>query len=161
MSQSPCLGEQWIEEVTEVDFVRTIPKGRPEGEHLEFKAQIRGWKAETRERRYQNWLGKTEHNLRKALLSAPWKERVKDVLLVPQAWYPEHTPKYETKGWWYVPAEAVLGRMWKSCNTFCELPDFTVISGFVTNTLAKTGIGTGIDQQPGDVWRELVSLHQR
>ena len=37
-------------------------------------------------------LGKTGHNLRQALLSTPWK----DVLLIPQAWYPEYTPKYET-----------------------------------------------------------------
>jgi len=29
------------------------------------------------------------------------------------------------KGWWYVPAEAVLGRTCKSCNAFCELEDFT------------------------------------
>jgi hypothetical protein len=92
-----------------------------EGEHLKFKAHIRGWKAVTRERRCQSLLAKTEHNLRKALLSTPWK----DVLLVPQAWYPEHTPKYETQGWWYVPAEAVLGRTCKSCNAFCELADFT------------------------------------
>jgi hypothetical protein len=75
----------------------------------------------TRERRCQNLLAKSEHNLRKALLSSPWK----DILLVPQAWYPNHTPKYETQGWWYAPAEAVLGRTCKSCYAFCELADFT------------------------------------
>jgi hypothetical protein len=53
----------------------------------------------------------------RALLDAQWK----DVLLVPQAWYPEHLPKYEAKGWWYVPAEEVLGR---TCKAFCELTDF-------------------------------------
>ena len=108
---APCLnlhalGEQWIEEVTDVDIVQTTPEECLEGEHLKFKAHIPGWKAVTRERRCQSLLEKTEHNLRKALLGTPWK----DVLLVPQAWYPEHTPKYETQGWWYVPAEAVLGR---------------------------------------------------
>ena len=92
-----ALGEQWIEEVTDVDTVRTTPEECLEGEHLKFKAHIRGWKAVTRERRCQSLLEKTEHNLRKTLMSTPWK----DVLLVPQAWYPEHTPKYETKGWWY------------------------------------------------------------
>ena len=66
-------------------------------------------------------MAKTERTLRKALLSTPWK----DVLLIPQAWYPEDTPKYETQGWWYVPAEEVLGRTCKSCNAFCELVDFT------------------------------------
>jgi hypothetical protein len=96
-----ALGEQWIEEVTDVDIVRTTPEECLEGEHLKFKAHIPGWKAVTRERRCQSLLEKTEHNLRKALLGTPWK----DVLLVPQAWYPEHTPKYETKGWWYVPAK--------------------------------------------------------
>ena len=35
------------------------------------------------------------------------------------------------------------------------------ISKFVTNTLTKTDIGTETGQQTGDVWRELVSLHQR
>ena len=34
------------------------------------------------------------------------------------------------------------------------------ISGFVTSSLSKAGIGTGIDQQVGDVCRELASLHQ-
>ena len=36
-----------------------------------------------------------------------------------------------------------------------------VISEFVTSTLSKTGIGTGVKQEVGDVWREVVSLHQR
>ena len=116
-----ALEEQWIEEVTDVDTVRTTPEECLEVEHLKFKAHIRRWKAVTRERRCQSLLEKNEHNLRKALLSAPWK----DILLVPQAWYPEHTPKYETQGWWYVPAEEVVGRTCKSCNAFCELADFT------------------------------------
>jgi hypothetical protein len=116
-----ALGEQWIEEVTEVDFEPTSMEGCPEGEHLRFKAHVRGWKTETREERCQRVLGiKAEHNLRRALLGAQGK----DVLLVPQAWYPEHTPKYETKGWWYVPAEEVLGRTCKTCKAFCELTDF-------------------------------------
>jgi hypothetical protein len=116
-----ALGEQWIEEVTDVDIVQTPPEECLEGELFKFKAHIRGWKTMTREGRCQNLLARTDHNLRKALLSTQWK----DVLLVPQAWYPEHTPRYETKGWWYVPAEAVLGRTCKSCNAFCELADFT------------------------------------
>jgi hypothetical protein len=60
-----------------------------------------------------------EHHLRKALLDTQWK----DILLVPQTWYPAHTPKYETEGWWYAPAEEVLGRTCKTCKTFCELTD--------------------------------------
>ena len=89
-SQSPrtnclnlyALGEQWIEEVTEVDFVATSLQGSPEGEHLKFKAHVRGWRTEARERRCQSLLGiKAKHNLRRALLGAQWK----DVLLVPQA----------------------------------------------------------------------------
>ena len=79
-----ALGEQWIEEVTDVDIVQTTPEECLEGEHIKFKAHIRGWKTVTREMRCQSLLAKTEHNLRKALLSTPWK----DVLLVPQAWNP-------------------------------------------------------------------------
>jgi hypothetical protein len=109
------LGEQWIEEVTEVDFVPTSMEGCPEGEHLRFKARVRGWKTEAREKRCQRLLGITaEHNFRRALLGVQWK----DVLLVPQAWYPEHTPKYKTKEWWYVPANEVLGRTCKTCKAF-------------------------------------------
>ena len=104
-----------------MDFVRTNTEGLLEGEHLRFEAHIRGWKAGTRERRCQHLLQKPDHNLRKALLNATWK----DILLVPQAWYPDHTPKYETQGWWYVPAEEVLGRTCKSCNAFRALADFT------------------------------------
>ena len=65
-----ALGEQWIEEVTDVDFVRTNTEGLLEGEHLKFEAHIRGWKAGTRERRCQHLLQKPDHNLRKALLNA-------------------------------------------------------------------------------------------
>jgi hypothetical protein len=61
-----------------VDIVRTTTEEYLEGKHLKFKAHIRGWKAVTRERRCQNLLAKSEHNLWKALLSAPWK----DILLV-------------------------------------------------------------------------------
>ncbi len=66
-----------------MDIVRTTTEEYLEGKHLEFKAHIRGWKAGTRERRCQNLLAKSEHNLWKALLSAQWK----DILLVPQSWY--------------------------------------------------------------------------
>jgi hypothetical protein len=132
---------------TNVDIVRTTPEECLEGKHLKFKAHIRGWKTVTRERLCQSLLAKTEHNLLKALLNAPWKDILlvlqawypkgssslkallnapwKDILLVLKAWYPEHTPKYETQGWWYVPAEAVLGQTCKSCNAFCEPADFT------------------------------------
>ena len=68
----------------------------------------------------QNLLGKPDHNLLQALLRPLWK----DVLLIPRDWYPEHQPRYGTKGWWYVPAEEVLGRVCKSCNAFCEIADF-------------------------------------
>ncbi len=42
MSQPHALGEQWIEEVTDVDIVQTPPEECLEGEHLKFKADIRG-----------------------------------------------------------------------------------------------------------------------
>jgi hypothetical protein len=67
-----------------------------------------------------NCLDKNDYNLRRALLRPLWK----DVLLVPQAWYPEHKPRYETQGWWYVPAEEILGREWKSCRAFHELAEY-------------------------------------
>ena len=120
-----ALGEQWIEEVTDADMVRATTQEYLEGKHLKFKAHIRGWEASFRERRCQSLLVKTDRNLRKALLSAPWR----DILLVPHAWYPDHKPKFETPGWWYAPAEAVLGRTCKSCNAFCELADFTSTKG--------------------------------
>jgi hypothetical protein len=115
-----ALGEQWIEEVTDVDIVQTPPEECLEGEHLKFKAHIRGWKTRTRKELYQNLLGKADHNLWQALLRPLWK----DVLLIPRDWYPEHQPRYETKGWWYVPVEEVLERACKSCNAFCEIEDF-------------------------------------
>jgi len=97
MSQSPCPGEQCIEEVTDVDIMQTSPEECLEGEHLKFKARIRGWKTRTRKERCQNLLEKADHNLRQALLRPQWK----DVLLIPQDWYPSTrgTPRYEKKGW--------------------------------------------------------------
>ena len=100
------LGEQWIEEVTDVEVVQTSQEEHLEGEHLKFKAHIRGWKTEIRKERCQQLLGKNNYNLRRALLRPLWK----DVLLIPQAWYPEHKPRYETQGWWYVQAGEILGQ---------------------------------------------------
>ncbi len=92
-----ALGEQWIKEVTDADMVRATTQEYLEGNHLKFKAHIRGWEASFRELLCQSLLVKTERNLRKALLIDPWR----DILLVPHAWYPYHKPKFETPGWWY------------------------------------------------------------
>ena len=82
MSQYPALGEQWIEEVTDVEECL-------EGEKLKFKAHIRGWKTEIRKERCQQLLDKNGYNLRRALLRPVWK----DVLLIPRDWYPEYKPR--------------------------------------------------------------------
>ena len=76
-----ALGEQWIEEVTDVEVVQTSQEECLEGEHLKFKAHIRGWKTEIRKERCQQFLDKNDYNLRRALLRPLWK----DVLLMPQA----------------------------------------------------------------------------
>ena len=114
------LGEQWIEEVTDVEEMQTPQEECLEGERLRFKAHIRGWKTEIRKARCQQLLDKNGYNLRKALLRPVWK----DVLLIPREWYPEHKPRYETPGWWYVPAEEILGRECKSCKAFHELTEY-------------------------------------
>ena len=108
-----ALGEQWIEDVTDVKVVQTSQEECHEGEHLKFRARVRGWKTEIRKERCQQLLDKS-------LLRPLWK----DVLLIPQAWYPEHKPRYETQGWWYVPAEEILGRECKSCRAFHELAEY-------------------------------------
>ena len=87
-----ALGEQWIEEVTDVEVVQTSQEECLEAEHLKFKAHIRGWKTEIRKERCQQLLDKEDYNLRRALLRPLWKV----VLLISQAWYPEHKPRYET-----------------------------------------------------------------
>jgi hypothetical protein len=33
----------------------------------------------------------------------------KDVLLIPQEWYPDYSPKYEKPRWMYVPSAEILG----------------------------------------------------
>ena len=91
MSQSPYPRRAMDRRVTDVEIVQTTSEECLEGEHLKFKAHIRGWKTASREKRCQSLLAKTKRTLRKALLSTLWK----DVLLVPQAWYPEYTPKRE------------------------------------------------------------------
>ena len=52
-----ALGEQWIEEVTDVEVVQTSQEECLEGEHLKFKAHIRGWKTEIRKARCQQLPG--------------------------------------------------------------------------------------------------------
>ena len=68
MSQYPCPGEQWIEEVTDVEVVQTPQEECLEGENFKFKAHIRGWKTEIRKERCQQLLDKNGYNLRRALL---------------------------------------------------------------------------------------------
>ena len=90
-----------------------------EGEHLEFWAHIREWKMEAKRSRCNKLLTKSDCNLRTELLEQ------KEVLLIPQERYPEYTPLDETPGWWYVPTEAILGRVCKKCNAFRVLSEFT------------------------------------
>ena len=106
--------------ITDVEAVQKPQEECLEGEHLRFKAHVRGWKPEIRKERCQQLLDKNDYNLRRALLRPLWK----DVLLIPQAWYPECKPRYETQGWWYVPAEEILGRECKSCRAFHELAEY-------------------------------------
>jgi hypothetical protein len=119
---TPCLnlhalGEQWIGEVSDVDIVQNPPEDSHEGDQLIFKAHIRGWETEARQIRCQSLKGKSDLALRQALLRPRWK----DILLIPQHWYPTDSPKFETEGWWYAPAEEALGRTCKSCRTFYEI----------------------------------------
>jgi len=98
----PCLnlhalGEQWIGEVSDVDIVQTPQEDSHEGDQLIFKAHIRGWETDVRRIRCQSLRGKSDLALRQALLRPGWK----DILLIPQHWYPADSPKFETKGWWY------------------------------------------------------------
>ena len=118
----PCLnlhalGEQWIGEVSDVDIVQSPQEDSHEGDQLIFKAHIRGWETDVRQTRCQYLKGKSDLALRQALLRPRWK----DILLIPQIWYPADSPKFETAGWWYAPAEEVLGRTCKSCRTFYEI----------------------------------------
>jgi hypothetical protein len=119
---TPCLnlhalGEQWIGEVSDVDIVQAPQEDSHEGDLLIFKAQIRGWETDARRTRCRSLMEKSGHILRQALLRPVWK----DILLIPKQWYPADSPKFETEGWWYAPAEEVLGRTCKSCRTFYEI----------------------------------------
>ena len=94
----PCLnlhalGEQWIGEVSDVDVVQTPQEDSHDGDQLIFKAHIRGWETDVRRTRCQFLMEKSDHILRRALLTPEWK----DVLLIPQHWYPAQTPKYEQR----------------------------------------------------------------
>ena len=63
---------------------------------------------ETRKSRCQSLLQKSDSSLRQELCSYPYRRngtKSRDVLLIPQEWYPDYKPKYETPGWWYVPTE--------------------------------------------------------
>jgi hypothetical protein len=70
-----ALGEQWIEKVTEA---RVSGRAQKEGEHLEFRAHIKGWEMGAKKRRCNTLLQKSDCNLRDELL----KQRQKDVLLI-------------------------------------------------------------------------------
>jgi len=122
-----ALSEQFIEKVTGVRISQRAQKGEQlEGEHLGFKAHVRGWKMEIRKSRCQSLLQKSDSSLRQELCSYRRNgTKSKDVLLISQEWYPDYKPKYETPGWWYVPTEEILGRVCKKCNAFRELAEFT------------------------------------
>jgi hypothetical protein len=112
------LGKKWIEEVTDA---RKSSRSQKEGENLEFRARIRGWAEKSKRIRCTYLLQKSESRLRAELLEA----RQKDMLLIPRTWYPEDMPIDSTPGWWYAPAEAIVGSLCKRCNTFCEQAGFT------------------------------------
>ena len=83
---------------------------------------------ETRKSRCQSLLQKSDSSLWQELCSYPYRRngtKSRDVLLIPQEWYPDYKLKYETPGWWYVPTEEILGRVCKKCNAFRELVEFT------------------------------------
>ena len=120
-SSANCINlhlKQWIEEVTDAQKSSISEKER---EHLEFRANIRGWAEKSKRIRCTYLLQKSESKLRAELLEA----RQKDILLIPRKWYPEDIPIDSTPGWWYEPAEDTVGRLCKRCNTFCEQAGFT------------------------------------
>ena len=89
-----ALGEQWIGEVSDVDTVQPPREDSHEGDQLIFKAHIRGWETEVRRTRCQYLKEKSDLALRQTLLKTGWK----DILLIPQSWYPAESPKFETAG---------------------------------------------------------------
>ena len=107
-----------------MDVVQTPQEESLDGDQLVFKAHIRGWETDVRRTRCQYLKGKSDLALRQALLKPEWK----DILLIPESWYPAESPKFETAGWWYAPAEEVLGRTCKSCRTFYEIEDVADMS---------------------------------
>ena len=50
---------------------------------------------------------------------------IRDILLIPQTWYPASATKFETKGWWYAPAEELRVKLCRGCATWCEDREFT------------------------------------
>ncbi len=78
---NPVHSGSWIEKVTDAEIVKTPQEECLEGEHLKFKAHVRGWETETRKERCQQLLEKSDYNLRRALLRPLWK----DILLISQA----------------------------------------------------------------------------
>ncbi|MGA0409166.1 MAG: hypothetical protein ACO3PR_13850, partial [Limisphaerales bacterium] len=52
----------------------------------------------------------------------------KDILLIPQEWYPDQPAKFETPGWWYTPTEGVRVKRCRGCDTWCEVQEFVDFS---------------------------------
>ena len=63
----------------------------------------------------------SDHKLQQALL----RNQYRDILLIPQPWYPASATKFKTKGWWYAPAEELRVKLCRGCATWCEDREFT------------------------------------
>jgi len=114
-----ALGDNWIEKVT---GARQPEESDATPEDLQFLALVRGWETGTRQVRCKALLDiESDRKLQQALI----RNQHRDILLIPQTWYPASATKFETNGWWYAPAEELWVKLCRGCATWCEEQEFT------------------------------------
>ena len=114
-----ALGDNWIEKVI---GARQPEESDATPEDLQFLALVRGWETATRQVRCKTLLDiESDRKLQQDLI----RGQHRDVLFIPQTWYPASATKFETNGWWYAPAEELWVKLCRGCATWCEEREFT------------------------------------
>ena len=106
-----ALGELFIESVHDVRW--TLDPVDSPGEHLQFRAQVRGWNNTDRAARRQRLLAlSTDTSLRSTLVHAT----APDLFFLPREMWPNIAPEQEETGWWYKVVNEILFRKCKRCH---------------------------------------------
>jgi hypothetical protein len=86
-----------------------LPRSTAEGDHLEFRMQVRGWQDRAHVARATHLLTFPDSALLKTM------EHITFPILIPQHLFPQDHLPHQEYGWWYVPTAEIEYRTYPTC----------------------------------------------